>query len=153
VQDFGWLPYVSNGVASGSTGQSKRAESIKIKLDGVQNGGVRYSTHVQDVGWTYWSFDGEPSGSIAQSKRIEAIKICLTGGYNEAAYSSLYDVTDMYDVYYCVHVESIGWMGWAKNGEPAGTEGYGLRAEAICIRLWPKGTTFPYSTSGAYMKA
>ena len=32
-------------------------------------------------------------------------------------------------------------MGWAKNGEPAGTEGMAKRLEAIQIVILPKGMT------------
>ena len=32
----------------------------------------------------------------------------------------------------------FGWLGWAKNGESAGTEGYSYRLEAIQIQLVKK---------------
>ena len=45
-----------------------------------------------------------------------------------------------YDIYYRVHVQDLGWLGWAKNGEPAGTMNYALKIEAIQILIVPKGT-------------
>ena len=42
------------------------------------------------------------------------------------------------NVKYETHVQNIGWQGWKKNGEVAGTEGQGLRLEAIQIRLKKK---------------
>ena len=45
---------------------------------------------------------------------------------------------ERYDIYYRVHAQNFGWMGWAKNGEAAGTEGYGYRVEAIQIKIVKK---------------
>ena len=56
----------------------------------------------------------------------------------------------MYDVYYRVHVQGFGWLGWAKNGESAGSAGYGRRLEGIQIKLVEKGGAAPGSTSGAF---
>ncbi|MCR3761666.1 leucine-rich repeat domain-containing protein [Clostridium felsineum] len=38
-------------------------------------------------------------------------------------------------VTYDAHVQNIGWQPWVSNGEEAGTDGQGLRVEAIRIRL------------------
>ena len=57
---------------------------------------------------------------------------------------------DKYDVYYCVHAQKYGWLGWAKNGEAAGTEGMALRLEAIKVVIVNKGEAAPGSTSNAY---
>ncbi|MBQ7628078.1 MAG: serine protease, partial [Clostridiales bacterium] len=47
------------------------------------------------------------------------------------------------DIYYRVHAQDIGWMGWAKNGEYAGTAGRSARLEGIQIVLVPKGSPAP----------
>ena len=60
--------------------------------------------------------------------RLEAIQIRLTG-----------KAAEKYDIYYRVHCQDDGWLGWAKNGEKAGSEGYSRRMEAIEIRLVAKG--------------
>ena len=52
----------------------------------------------------------------------------------------------MYDIYYRVHVPYRGWLGWAKNGEIAGSIGLALRTEAIQIKLVIKGSQI--STEG-----
>ena len=41
------------------------------------------------------------------------------------------DIAKEYDVYYRVHAQNFGWLGWAKNGE------------AIQVVMVPKGTENP----------
>ena len=57
-----------------------------------------------------------------------------------------------YDIYYRVHAQSYGWLGWAKNGEEAGTEGLAKRLEAIQIVMVEKGGNAPGSTQGAFLE-
>ena len=140
VQDVGWQAYVSNGVMSGTSAQSKRLEAINIILQHL-TGGIEYRTHVQNIGWMDWVADGALSGTSGQSKRLEAIQIRLTGA-----------VAEQYDVYYCVHAQNNGWLGWAKNGESAGTAGFGYRLEAIKIALVPKGGAAPGSTDKSFVQ-
>ena len=52
---------------------------------------------------------------------------------------------EKYDLYYRMHVQDIGWMGWAKNGEKAGSEGYARHMEAVEIKLVKKGEKGPQS--------
>jgi uncharacterized protein YjdB len=51
-----------------------------------------------------------------------------------------------YDVYYRVHAQHYGWMGWTKNGAKAGTAGMSYRLEAIQIVLVKKGAAAPATT-------
>ena len=51
-----------------------------------------------------------------------------------------------YDVYYRVHAQKFGWLNWAKNGESAGTAGYGYRLEGIEIVVVEKGEQPPVRT-------
>ena len=53
------------------------------------------------------------------------------------------EMAENYDIYYRVHAQSFGWLGWAKNGEAAGTAGLAKRLEAIQIVLVPKGENPP----------
>ena len=61
-------------------------------------------------------------------------------------------VAEQYDIYYRVHAQNFGWMGWAKNGEQAGTQGYSYRLEAIEIRVVKKGAKAPGTTQNAFNK-
>jgi uncharacterized protein YjdB len=141
VQSYGWQNYVYDGKTSGTVGQSKRLEGIKIQLNQSISGGIRYTTHVQSYGWKGWSYNGAMSGTTGQSKRLEAIKIELTG-----------NAAKKYDVYYRVQVQGYGWLGWAKNGAVAGTSGKSLRLEAIQIKLVEKGGKAPGSTKKTYIR-
>lgn len=129
VQTYGWQQNVTNGQYAGTTGLSKRLESIQIKLqDQPCQGGIEYKSHIQTYGWeTDWKKNGQKSGTEGLSKRLEAICIRLTG-----------EMAEKYDVYYRVHVQRLGWLGWVKNGEAAGTAGFSYRMESIQILLLPK---------------
>lgn len=142
-QDYGWevdakdeadlSKWKKDGMDSGTVGECKRLEAIKIKLPDGVSGSVQYRTHIQDIGWeSKWAEDGALSGTSGKAKRLEAIQIKLSG-----------KVADNYDIYYCVHAQNVGWLGWAKNGEQAGTAGYAYRLEAIRIKLVPKGEKAP----------
>ena len=135
VQTYGWLPEDKDGACMGTTGEAKRMEAMKIRLDnidGYPDSGINYSSHVQTYGWMDPVSNGDLCGTFGQAKRMEAIKIELTGSIAEA-----------YDVYYCVHVQSYGWLAWAKNGEIAGTSGLAKRVESLCIQLVAKGDAAP----------
>ena len=132
IQDYGWERKYSriDGQMSGTSGESKRIESIKISLGNSEeipeNAVIKYQVHVQDYGWMDWKQNGEMAGTEGKSKRIEAFKIKLEGMEN-------------YSVEYRVHIQDIGWQKWRKNGEIAGTEGQSKRIEAIEIRIIEKG--------------
>lgn len=142
VQSHGWQPAVTNGKMSGTSGQAKRLEGIKIRVTGDDNLGIRYRTHIQSIGWQDWKYDGDLSGTTGQAKRLEAICIELTGTNK-----------DKYDVYYRVHAQSYGWLDWSKNGAMAGTEGLAKRLEAINIVIVPKDADPGVATSQSFVSA
>lgn len=140
VQSYGWQDSVSEGQASGTTGEAKRLEGIKIDIkDNDLSGGIEYRTHVEKYGWMNWVSTNQMSGTEGEAKRLEAIEIKLTG-----------ELSQRYDVYYRVHAEKFGWLDWAKNGQPAGTAGYAYRLEAIEIKLVEKGQTGPSQNMPAF---
>jgi len=143
VQTYGWQTWKQNGETSGTSGQAKRLEAIKIKLQKMKvSGNIEYQSHVQAYGWEKsWKKNGQLSGTSGKAKRLEAVKIRLTG-----------EMKNKYDVYYRVHAQSYGWLGWAKNGEKAGTEGLAKRLEAVQIVLVEKGGAAPGSTNKFFIK-
>lgn len=85
--------------------------------------------------------DGKIAGTVGQARAIEAVSIRLTG-----------NLQAKYDVYYRVHVQDYGWLGWTKNGADAGSEGLAKRVEAVSIRLIPKGEKAPGSMIESFIK-
>lgn len=150
IQDYGWLPWKNAGEMLGTTGEKKRMEAIRLRLEYDEEipeekrytGDVEYRVHVQDYGWLPWKKNGDMSGTVGEKKRIEAIQIRLTGEMEENA-----------DVYYRVHSSYVDWLGWAKNGSLAGTETMSQQAEAMEIRLMNKGEeTGLDATEKSYLK-
>ncbi len=141
VQTYGWQAESKDGETSGTIGESKRLEAIKISLKNYGNVSVTYRTHAQTYGWLNWVKDGSLSGTVNESKRLEAIEIKLEG-------------TDAskYDIYYRAYAQTYGWLGWAKNGESAGTKGLSKRLEAIQIKVVPKGSAAPGSTDNRFVE-
>jgi uncharacterized protein YjdB len=130
------------GEISGTFGEAKRLEAIKINLDSHgYDIGVGYSTHIENIGWQEPVKSGEMSGTEGRALRLEAIKINLTGAD-----------ADKFDIYYRVHAENFGWLDWAKNGQESGTAGFGYRLEAIEIQVLPKGSTAPGPTTQPYVE-
>ena len=140
VQTYGWQSYVSDGEVSGTSGQSKRLEGIRISNGSGVPGSVRYKVHCQTYGWMDWVSDDAMAGTTGESKRLEGICIELDG-----------ELGEKYDVYYRVHVQTYGWLDWAKNGEPAGTEGLSRRLEGIQIMFVPKDKEAPGPTDKPYI--
>lgn len=114
----------SNGETSGTTGEARGIQGIKIKLKNFQ-GSVSYQTHVSNVGWTSWQKDGKLSNDVGNGENVEAIKIKLENN-------------DFYDILYRTHVSNIGWTNWVRNGEMSGTTGQAKKIEAIEIKLVKK---------------
>lgn len=135
----GWNDFVSDGTTCG-TG-SKRIEGIKIKLGNRKySGSIKYRSRIQKKGWEKkWKSNGKQSGAPGKSLRTEAIQIKLTG-----------EMSKHYDVYYRVKSQKLGWLGWAKNGESAGTQGYGYKLYGMQIVLVEKGGIAPGSSKTAY---
>ena len=140
LQTYGWQNWKNDGDISGTTGKTKRLESLKLELKNKDyTGGICYNAHVQTIGWqadpnksATWKKDGEFCGTTGNAKRLEAIQIELYG-----------EMAEHYDIYYRVHSQTYGWMKWAKNGELAGTTGQHKRIEGIQVVLVKKGEQAP----------
>ena len=138
VQNIGWQPFVSDGDQAGTTGRSLNLEALQVALeDGAGSGSIQVRAHVSNVGWQGWTTG--VAGTTGRNTPVEAVQIKLTGA-----------AADGYDVYYRVHSADFGWMDWAKNGESAGSAGYAKAAQAVQIKLVPKGEAAPGSTSIPY---
>ena len=136
VEYIGWQDYVKDGELSGTTGQSKRIEAIKIKLDTKLGGSISYNTYITKRGWSNNSVNNSISGTTGLGRTLEGISVKLTG-----------EISEYYDVYYRTHMSHVGWLSWTKNGEKSGALNSGSKLEAIQIKLVKKGLPFNEDTS------
>lgn len=128
IQDIGWEEeYVKkDGEQSGTTGQNKKLEAIKINLKNApQNAKIEYQAHIENIGWQNWMNNTELAGTTGKNLRMEAIRIRLVNLEN-------------YSVRYRTHVQDIGWQEWVEDGQVAGTTGRRLKIEAIEIEIISK---------------
>ena len=167
VQNIGWQDWVADGALSGTSGQSLRLEAIKIRLTGAiaKQYDIYYRVHAQNVGWMGWAKNGAASGTAGHSYRLEAIEIKLVrkGGSAPGSTSMPYQSTNPneqpdepapevnvpateHSIRYQTHVESIGWQGWKRNGEMAGTSGKSLRLEGMNIEIEGVNNAIEYRT-------
>lgn len=131
VANLGWLPATAYSGVTGTTGEQRVMEAFKI------NGLVEYSSYNSSTGWQPTVSQGMISGTTGQKNPIQAIKINPIGV-----------LAGKYTIYYRAHVSNVGWMGWAKNGAPAGVTGNNNKnIEAFEIMLVSNGSLAP-STSG-----
>ena len=145
AQTYGWLKEISvsdkvgTGVI-GTTGESKRLESLEINIDAPDGVTLKYRAHVQGYGWMKWvTADNKVNknfiGTTGESKRMEAIQIVVEG-------------LEDYVVKYRTHVQTYGWLEWITAGNStnnmtpvkgnfAGTQGESKRMEALEIIIVP----------------
>lgn len=141
ISGIGWeRSYAKNGSVSGTTGQSRRIEALRVSLANSDGLGIQYRAHVQSIGWQDWVADGAVSGTTGKSLRVEAVELKLTGAK-----------ADEYDLYYRVHASNFGWLGWASNGATAGSTGWSYAAEALQVVIVRKGDPAPGDSTGAYI--
>ena len=136
VANLGWRSRVENGATAGTTGRALALEALKVEvLNAEYSGSVEINAHVADIGWQgYSSPSASMGGTTGRAKQMEAVQLRLTG-----------ELAQKYDIWYRVHAADFGWMGWAKNGESAGSEGYAKRLEAVQVVLVKKGQSGPTS--------
>ena len=117
VRSIGWLTWVADGGFSGSTGQNRRIEGIKINPVGQMD----VTAHMAQIGDKVYK-DINPNtiiGTVGVKKRMEAIKI--------ESKDTIY--------VYRVHQKDIGWSAWVTNGQWAGVRGKGKQIEAVELKV------------------
>lgn len=124
VQDRGWMNIVTSDSVAGTTGESRRLEAFRIYTPGIAYA-ARYA---DDGSFTGWKKNGEICGSTGQSRALECIHLYLYAP----------ELRENYDLYYRVHIQDKGWLGWTESTHSAGN-GYGARIEAIQIKMLKKG--------------
>jgi len=137
--DFLWQGAVAEGSAAGTFGKNSPISSMQMMLTNSgrvgSNSGITYEAYKED-GWHKASNGKETDND--RSSKVRAMKISLTG---EAA--------NRYDIYYRTHVQNLGWLGWAKNGELAGSF-KDLRLEGYQVMMVEKGSPAPSKSLGGF---
>ena len=122
---IGWQGNRTNGTTSGTTGQNRAMEAIRINLANTPvAGGVRYQVMSRGLGWLPWVADGNQAGTTGQARPVDGIRIELTGA-----------MASQFQVEYRVFQAGHGWLSWVRNGATAGWSLQGRQLEAIEIRL------------------
>lgn len=129
VSYVGWTPSVAQNSTSGTTGQSRSLEALRIDSSGSVSGDVAITcgVYVKGIGWVENVAEGNTCGTVGQTKSFEAVKLGISG---EAAAK--------YDVYYRVHVAWAGWQAWVKNDEITGVPNSNRSIEAIEVKFIEK---------------
>ncbi|MDR1801245.1 MAG: N-acetylmuramoyl-L-alanine amidase [Lachnospiraceae bacterium] len=102
-------------------------------------GNISYSVHVSNKGWLSSVTAPSVTGDTSAKESIQAVKFSLQG-----------DIANYYDIWYRTYVKGMGWMGWALNGQNAGTTKLSLPIQGIQIKLVPKGAAAPGANSNYY---
>ena len=70
VENKGWQSYVTSGQPSGTTGQSKAIQAVKIELTEPRRIIMIFITraHVQTYGWLGWRKNGAAAGTTGYEK-------------------------------------------------------------------------------------
>ena len=117
IQGFGWEVVVSqNGEVSGSVGESRRLEAIKIYLLSFNEklvdsyAYVKYQIAFQgEKAWSdEWKKDGQIAGATEKGKQIRAIRMKLCDGEGN-------DLKDC-SIKYKSHIQNYGWQNWQYDG-------------------------------------
>ena len=155
VQNIGWQGWVNEGTMTGTSGQSLRLEAIEIRLKGdmATRYDVYYRVHAQNFGWMGWAKNGQSAGTAGYSYRLEAIEIQLVTKGGAAPGSTATPFKDANGseptsiaIKYQTHVQNVGWQGWKRNGETAGTSGQSLRLEGMYIDIEGADNAVEYRT-------
>jgi len=146
VQKYGWMDYVANDEMSGTSGEAKRLEAIKIRLTGdvADEYDVYYRVQAQKFGWLGWAKNDEEAGSAGYGYRLEAIQIKLVekdgdvpsnGSQNTKNLNAYYDKNEIPILKYRTHVQKYGWQNYVTSGNTSGTEGKAKRLEGIEVYI------------------
>jgi len=138
VSNIGWQNWVKDGALSGTTGRALQSEAVSIRLtkELAIEYDVYYRVHVRDIGWMGWVKNGADAGTVGLALRMEAIEIQLVEKGGDAPGSTgTPSITPSMSLISQAHVQDVGWQNWTAEGGIAGTTGWGLRMEALCLVL------------------
>ena len=83
---------------------------------------IRYSTLRNGEGWKTTLTDIENASKVGSN--LEAVKMELNSG-----------LRDSYNIFYRVYLQNHGWLGWARNGETAGSIDANLNVQQVQVKI------------------
>lgn len=127
VSGIGWgAQPVGNGQVSGTVGQSRAIEAIKLTLSSNLSDtyDIWYRVHSANVGWLGWTSNGEPAGTQGYAYPIEAIqiKVILKKAQDAPVRGDAFKdhAQEPPTVSYRSHVSNVGWTSAVTNGNTSG---------------------------------
>ncbi len=131
----GWNGPVGSGQISGNY---VALDALSIRTESyLYEGSIIFKTYSDSAGWqSTWTNGGKTS---SQKDGIQAVQIALTG-----------ELADLYDIYYQSHFNTLGWLGWARNGDSSGCRNFDDTMDALRILPVWKGDRYPVSDNKPY---
>ncbi|MFH5835254.1 N-acetylmuramoyl-L-alanine amidase [Proteiniclasticum sp. C24MP] len=140
IQKVGWVDSENTGEIIGTMGRSLRLEALGLTLgEHMPSGSIELGAFVKGLGWME-SEEDTLVGTSGEGRRLEEVSMHLSGY-----------IAEVFDIYYRAHVQRLGWLSWAKNGEKAGTAFYNYQIEAVEVKLVPKGEVFSGDVTESYV--
>lgn len=139
IQKVGWVESENTDEIIGTMGRSLRLEALGLTLgEQMPSGSIELGAFVKGLGWIE-SDEGTMVGTSGEGRRLEEVSMNLSGY-----------ISEVFDIYYRAHVQRLGWLSWAKNGEKVGTAFYNYQIEALEVKLVPKGDVFTGDVTEPY---
>lgn len=150
LENIGWQKNgASDDGVSGTTGESRQIEALRMKLTGDKSDAydIYYRVQIKNLGWLNWAVNGEDAtfaGTTGYNLRVEAIQAVIVKKGDPAPELNPVSDTDITqsvaeNVLYTAHIQNVGWnQGEQRSNQfetgTAGTVGQSLRMEAIKIK-------------------
>lgn len=83
---------------------------------------IRYSTLRKGEGWKTTLTDIENASKVGSN--LEAVKMELNGSLRNS-----------HNIFYRVYLQNHGWLGWARNGETAGSIDANLNVQQVQVKI------------------
>jgi len=138
IAGVGWQPqYILNGGTAGSE-NGNPIEALQVGLENAPpNTFLSIEPFIQDWGWSGYTRELWQAGTTGQGRRLEAVRAHIRTDGPEPP---------RVGVAYNANPRGMGYLGWQRNGEFAGTEGKVLPLDTFKVVLYnkPEGTHLQY---------
>lgn len=142
VENKGWLGTEKNHRETGTTGESKRIEAIRINLTGElkEHFDIYYRMHVADFGWLGWTKNGQSAGTEGLARRVEAMELRLVAKEDQknalsTTGRSFVRGLGKNDILFTTHIQNVGDTKETSIQNTVGTTGKKRRLEALRLRV------------------